>query len=83
MRVAISEARRRLPELVTKVRRNNVTVQITVHGEVVAELTGALPEPEPGAAARKLAEVIRRLPKRRGAKRRISSRTRESLYGRP
>jgi antitoxin (DNA-binding transcriptional repressor) of toxin-antitoxin stability system len=82
MKVGISEVRRRLPELVSKVSRNDVTVQITVHGEVVAELRRALPETEPGAAARNLAAIMRRLPKQRGAKRRVSSRTRESLYGR-
>jgi antitoxin (DNA-binding transcriptional repressor) of toxin-antitoxin stability system len=82
MKIAISEVRRRLPELVTKVGSGDLVVQITVHGEIVAELRQAVREPEPGAAARKLAEVMRGLPKRRGEKRRISARAREVLYGR-
>jgi antitoxin (DNA-binding transcriptional repressor) of toxin-antitoxin stability system len=82
MKIAISEVRRRLPDLVRRVGGGDIVVQITVHGEVVAELRQAVSEPEPGAAARKLVEVMSRLPKHRGAKRRISSRAREVLYGR-
>jgi antitoxin (DNA-binding transcriptional repressor) of toxin-antitoxin stability system len=43
MKISISEARRRLPELVRQVRKYaGRSVQITVHDEVVAELRSAL-----------------------------------------
>ena len=39
MKISISEARRRLPELVRQVRKDTGTnFQITVHDEIVAEL---------------------------------------------
>jgi hypothetical protein len=47
-------------------------VQITVRDEVVAELRAALPEPEPGAAAQALLELMRKLPKHRGPRWNIS-----------
>ena len=82
MKISISEARRRLPELVRQVRKNaGRSVQITVHDEVVAELRAAQPEPEPGAAAKKLLELIQKLPKNRGRKTTISSHVKEHLYG--
>ena len=82
MKLSISEARRRLPELVRRVRkRADARVEITVRDEVVAELRAALPEPEPGAAAKKLVELMRRLPKHRGRKTDISARVKEHLYG--
>jgi antitoxin (DNA-binding transcriptional repressor) of toxin-antitoxin stability system len=63
MKISISEARRRLPELVRRLRKGGgAPVQITVHEEVVAELRAVQPEPEPGAAARKLLDLMRRLP---------------------
>lgn len=81
MKISISEARRRLPELVRQVQNNSGTsVQITVHDEVVAELRAVQPEPEPGAAARKLLELMMRLPKYRGRKTAISSHIKEHLY---
>ena len=83
MRITISEARKRLAELVRQVRKDaGTTVQITVRDEVVAELRAALPEPEPGAAARKLLEVMAKLPKARRSKKNISSHAKEHLYGR-
>ena len=83
MKISISEARRRLPELVRQARKDASTcVQITVHDEVVAELRAAQREPEPGAAARKLLELMARLPKHRGRKVSISSHVKEHLYGR-
>jgi len=85
-RVSISEARRRLPQLVRQVRQDRGSVvQITVRDEVVAELRAALPEPEPGAAARALLELARKLPKpprRRGRPTDVSARVKEYLYGR-
>ena len=82
MKVPISEARRRLPELVKRVRKDaGATVQITVHDEVVAELRAALPEPAPGAAGRALLALRAKLPRPRGPKRNISGHAREHLYG--
>ena len=83
MKLSISEARRRLPELVRRVgKERNASVQITVHDEVVAELRQAQAEPEPGAAAKKLLELMTKLPKHRGRKRAISSNVKKHLYGR-
>jgi hypothetical protein len=48
---------------------------------VVAELRATLPEPEPGAAARKLVQLMRRLPKHRGRKTKVSLHIKEHLYG--
>ncbi len=85
MKVSISEARRRLPELVREVKRDRGSVvQITVRDEVVAELRAALPRPEPGAAARALLELARKLPKPRPGNRPtdVSAHVKEYLYGR-
>jgi antitoxin (DNA-binding transcriptional repressor) of toxin-antitoxin stability system len=84
-RVSISEARRRLPELVRQVKQDRGSVvQIMVRDEVVAELRAALPEPEPGAAARALLELGRKLPKprKRGRPTDVSAHVKEYLYGR-
>jgi len=82
MKLSISEARKRLPQLVRQVRKDpGAAVQITVRDEVVAELRATLPEPEPGAAARKLVQLMRRLPKHRGRKTTISGHVKEHLYG--
>jgi len=82
VKISISEARRRLPELVRQVRKDaGTSFQITVHDEIVAELRAAQPEPEPGAAARKLLELMERLPKHRGRKTTTSSLVKEHLYG--
>ena len=81
MKVSITEARKRLPELVRRVRKDaGETIQITVRDEVVAELRPALPEPEPGVAAKRLLELMGALPKHRGAKSAVSSRANEYLY---
>ena len=82
MKLSISEARKRLPELVRQVRRDaGAKIEITVHDEVVAELRATLPEPEPGAAAKKLVQLMRRLPKHRGRKTNTSRHVKEHLYG--
>ena len=81
MKISISEARRRLPELVRQVRKEGgASVQTTIHDEVVAELRGAQPEPEPGAAAKKLLELMKKLPKHQGRKTNISSHVKQHLY---
>ncbi len=83
MKLPISEARKRLPALVRQVRRDAGTrVQITLHDEVVAELRAAHPEPEPGAAAKKLLELAGKLPRSRARKVNISSHAKAYLYGR-
>ena len=86
MKISISEARKRLPELVRQVRKDaGAAVQLTVRDEVVAELRAALPEPEPGAAARALLELARKLPRarrRRGHPTDVSAHVKEHLYGR-
>jgi antitoxin (DNA-binding transcriptional repressor) of toxin-antitoxin stability system len=85
-RVSISEARRRLPQLVRQVKQDRGSVvQITVRDEVVAELRAALPRPEPGAAARALLELARNLPRprRRGHPTDVSVHVKEYLYGQP
>ena len=82
MKLSISEARKRLPELVRRVRKDaGAKVEITVRDEVVAELRAALPEPESGAAAKKLVALMRRLPKHRGRKTDLSAHVNEVLYG--
>jgi antitoxin (DNA-binding transcriptional repressor) of toxin-antitoxin stability system len=81
MKLSISETRRRLPELVQRVRKNTgAKVEITVRDEVVAELRPALPQPEPGTAAQKLLHLMRKLAKRRGAKTNVSGRVKDYLY---
>jgi antitoxin (DNA-binding transcriptional repressor) of toxin-antitoxin stability system len=45
MKISISEARKRLPELVRRVRKaNGAKVEIAVHDEVVAELRATMLE---------------------------------------
>jgi len=83
MKLSISEARKRLPALVRRVRRDaGARVEITVHNEVVAELRAVQPEPEPGAAAKTLLRLMKKLPKARGRKISISSHVKTHLYGR-
>ena len=82
MKISISEARKRLPQLVRHVRKDSgAKIEITVRNEVVAELRGALPEPEPGAAAKSLLALMRKMPRRKGAKTKVSGRVKEYLYG--
>lgn len=82
VKLSISEARKRLPALVRRVRRDaGASVEITVHNEVVAEIRAVQPEPEPGAAARRLLRLMKKLPKPRGRKIPISSRVKTHLYG--
>ena len=81
-RLSITEARRRLPQLVRRLTRDrNAVVQITVRDEVVAELRGAVPEPEPEAASRALLDLMNKLPKHRGRRRNISGHVKEYQYG--
>lgn len=83
MRLSISEARRRLPELVRQVKRDPGTVvHIAVRGNVVAELRAPLPEPEPGATARALLGLMRKLPRARGPRTGVSGHVKDYLYAR-
>ncbi len=82
MKIPISEARRRLPELVKKVRAEAGTIQITLRDEVVAELRPALPEPPPGAAARALLALGKGLPRRIRRQTHVSSDVKTHLYAR-
>lgn len=82
MKLSISEARKRLPALVRRVQRDtDARVEITVHNAVVAELRAVQPEPEPGAAAKTLLRLMRKLPRPRGRKLPISSHVKTHLYG--
>ena len=84
MKLSVNEARKKLPELVRQVRKDPGTpVQITVGNEAVAELRALQPEPEPGAAARKLLQLRKKLAKTGLKARRhdISSHVKEHLYG--
>ena len=82
MKLSISEARKQLPALVRQVQHDaGVSVQITVHDAVVAELRTVMPEPEPGAAAKQLHQFMKRLPKPRGPKTHVSSHVKAHLYG--
>ena len=82
--IPISEARRQLSRLVKELERDPGRVfAITFRGRVVAELQAARPSPEPGLAARKLLEIMARLPKPRGkARRNVSTQVKKHLYGR-
>lgn len=84
MKISISEARRRLPELVRQVGKDaGASVQITVHDEVVAELRAAQPLPKPGEAARRLLALRKKLarshPKAQWSD--VSGHVKEHLYG--
>jgi antitoxin (DNA-binding transcriptional repressor) of toxin-antitoxin stability system len=82
MKLSISEARKRLPALVRRVSQDtSACVQITVHDEVVAELRAAHPTPEPGAAAKQLLALMKKLPRHRGRKMHVSSHVKAHLYG--
>lgn len=81
--IPISDARRRLPRLVKQLQRDPSTIYtITVRDEAIAELRAARPTAEPGLAARRLLEIVAKLPKPRGKSRTdIASHIKEHLYG--
>ena len=82
VKINVSEARQRLPQLVRQIREDpDLRVQITVHGNVAAELRACPPEPSRGAAARRLKELMAELPEGTGAKHRVSEAVSEHLYG--
>ena len=81
MKITVTEARQKLPELVRRVKEDSgLRVQITVHGDIAAELRAYSPGPPPGAAARKLRSLMAELPAHRGPKRRVSEDVNAHLY---
>jgi antitoxin (DNA-binding transcriptional repressor) of toxin-antitoxin stability system len=84
MKLSISEARKKLPQLIRHVRQDpRTTVQITVRDEPVAELRAVGVGPEPGEAPRKLLELRKKFAKKRLKARwtDVSTRVKEHLYG--
>lgn len=82
MRITVTEARQKLPELVRRVKDDSdLRVQITVHGDVAAELRAYSPGPPPGEAARKLQTLMAELPAHEGPRRRVSEEVNTHLYG--
>jgi len=82
--IPISDARRQLPRLVKQLQRDpSVVYTITVREEAMAELRAAQASAEPGLAARKLLEIMARLPRPRGrAHTDVASHVKKHLYGR-
>ncbi len=59
--ISVSEARKRLPQLLREIQKDaGKVVKITVRNEVVAEIRPPSMIPEPGLAARKLLAFRRR-----------------------
>ena len=82
MKLSISEARKRLPELVRRVRKSTgAKVEITVGEKVVAELRGTTAGSQASVAAKKLLSLMRKMPKHRGRKTNVSGRVNTYLYG--
>ena len=82
VKVPISEARQKLLELVRRIKADQaLRIQITLRGEVAAELRAYSPAPAPGVAAQRLRELMGRLPPHRGRKRAVSERVKAELYG--
>jgi antitoxin (DNA-binding transcriptional repressor) of toxin-antitoxin stability system len=83
MTMSISEARKRLPQIMKSLRASRDAVyQITVHGEVIAEITSP-PMVKPGEAAARLLSLrrTRSLKEARGRKTKVSEHVKEYLYG--
>lgn len=82
--IPISDARRQLSYLVRQLQRDPRRIYtITVRDKAVAELRAFRPAAEPGLAARKLLDIMAKLPKPRGKSRTdIASHFKEHLYGR-
>jgi antitoxin (DNA-binding transcriptional repressor) of toxin-antitoxin stability system len=85
MQVPISEARTKLPHLIKQLQRNpNVTYEITVHREVVAELKAPLQLPVGGEAAKRLLAILEQKPQSRSRKKvRVSENIKKHLYDKP
>jgi antitoxin (DNA-binding transcriptional repressor) of toxin-antitoxin stability system len=82
MKVTVTEARERLPELLRQIQEDRgLRVQITTEGQVAAELRASLPDPPPGEAARRLRALATRMPRPEGEAHAISENVDEHLYG--
>jgi antitoxin (DNA-binding transcriptional repressor) of toxin-antitoxin stability system len=81
--IPISDARQQLPRLVKQLQRDPSTIYtITVRDEAVAELRAARPSPEPGLAARRLLDIVAKLPRPRGkARTNVAGHINRHLYG--
>jgi hypothetical protein len=63
MRIPISEARARLPQLIKQLREDpSLRYEITVRQEIVAELRSPVQLPQGGEAAKQLLAIIDQLP---------------------
>ena len=82
MKIPISKARAKLPQIIKELEKNpDVIFEITVHDSVVAELK-APPRIEPGVAARKLLEAMKQLPRAEAPGTvRVSEKIDHYLYG--
>ena len=81
MQVPISEARTKLPHLIKQLQRNpNLTYEITIHREVVAELKAPLQLPAGGEAAKRLLSILDRHRNLARGRRFESQRTLKSIY---
>ncbi|MEW6571446.1 MAG: hypothetical protein AB1390_09765 [Nitrospirota bacterium] len=78
--ISISEARKRLPGIIKSLKTSPDTVyQITVYGEVVAEIRTP-PKIKPGEAAIRLLELRKRLGSKKYKTKPISKNIKEYLY---
>jgi antitoxin (DNA-binding transcriptional repressor) of toxin-antitoxin stability system len=81
MRVTVTEARERLPELLRQIQNDqDLRVQIMDHGEITAELRASLPDPPPGEAARRLKALAARMAPMAGEPHSVSENVDEVLY---
>lgn len=84
MRLSVSEARKRLPALVKRVRgRRDTVVTITLLGEEAAELRAVASHDKPDNPAEALCRIIDALPPASGGRRDVSSAVKDHLYGAP
>jgi antitoxin (DNA-binding transcriptional repressor) of toxin-antitoxin stability system len=79
--ISISEARKQLPGIIQKLRQSPDTVyQVTVHGEVVAEIKTS-PRVKPGEAAKQLLALRKRTATKSNSKKYpVSEHIKEHLY---
>ncbi len=78
--ISISEARKRLPGIIKSLKTSPDTVyQITVHGEVVAEIRTP-PKIKPGEAAARLLALRKRLGPKKYSTKPVSENIKKYLY---
>lgn len=82
MKLSISDTRRRLPELVRQLQKSGRgTIEITVRGQVVAELRGKVEGPARDDGAAQLLKLMDKMPKFRRKKINVSGQIYKYLYG--